>query len=86
MSRAVLLSIGALMLLAAEPLAVATAAAHGGVLFGIAVGLPALGVALFLLRLRVTAQRRTRRRKPDGRVHRGATKETYDPWVGGGLG
>lgn len=84
MGRAFALSMGAAILLLIDALAVSLAFSAGAILVAAVLIVLAVLVVWVLLRIRL----KSRRRLSSGGhlLHRGATKEHYDPWVGGGLG
>jgi hypothetical protein len=80
--RAVLLTIVALFLLLVDAAAVYATATGGSLFLALLVGIPGLAIIVAMLLVRFDARRRSKRRWP----HRGATRDEYNPWIGGGLG
>jgi len=80
--RAVLFTIGALFLLLVDAAAVYAAGTGGSPLLAGLLCVPGLAIIVAMITVRFGARRSRRRRWP----HRGATRDDYNPWIGGGLG
>jgi hypothetical protein len=81
MYRVVLFTIVVLMLLLLDALAIGLAAASGSLLLTILFCIVAVLLVWSMFAVRFRAGHR-RRRWP----HRGATRDEYNPWLGGGIG
>ncbi len=77
-----LFTIGALFLLLVDAAAVYAAASGGSPLIAGLLCVPGLAIIVAMITVRFDTRRPRRRRWP----HRGATRDDYNPWIGGGLG
>ncbi len=77
-----LFTIAALFLLLIDAAAVYAAATGGSPLIALLLCIPGLVIMVAMVSIRFDARRRRKRRWP----HRGATRDEYNPWIGGGLG
>jgi hypothetical protein len=78
----VLFTIVALFLLLVDAAAVYATATGGALVLSLLLCIPGLAIIVAMFLMRFDAQRRSKRRWP----HRGATRDDYNPWIGGGLG
>jgi hypothetical protein len=81
MYRAVLFTLVVLMLLVLDTLGIGLAVMGGSPLLAILFGIVAVLLVWSLFAVRFRAGHRHRRWP-----HRGATRDEYNPWIGGGLG
>jgi len=80
--RAVLFTVVALFLLFVDAAAVYAAATGGSFVLALLLCIPGVAIILAMFLVRFGTRRRRKRRWP----HRGATRDEYNPWIGGGLG
>jgi len=82
MYRAVLFTVSVLFLLLVDMLGIGLAVTGGSMLLACVFGIVAALLIWAMFAVRFDSRRRRRRRWP----HRGATRDDYNPWIGGGLG
>ena len=80
--RAVLFTIVVLFLLLVDAAAVYASATGGSLILALLLCIPGLAIIVAMFLVRFDARRRSKQRWP----HRGATRDEYNPWTGGGLG
>ena len=80
--RAVLFTVVALFLLLVDAAAVYATATGGSLVLALLLGIPGLAIIVAMFVVRFDPRRRSKRQWP----HRGATRDDYNPWIGGGLG
>jgi hypothetical protein len=80
--RAVLFALVALILLLVDAAAVYATASGGALVLALLLCIPGLAIIVWMVLVRFDPRSRSKRTWP----HRGATRDEYNPWIGGGLG
>ena len=77
-----LFTVVALFLLLVDAAAAYATASGGSLALALLLCVPGLAIVVGMFLVRFDPRRRSKRRWP----HRGATRDEYNPWIGGGLG